>query len=86
MRHITPARLAAIEPLLERIRLLDGLLEKKTGIFYRKSRAFLHFHEQGDEIFADVRLDGVEFSRLPSTSKGQQEALVVGIEKSLRRV
>ena len=33
-------------------------IEKSPGVFYRSRRAFLHFHEDGDDIYADVRLDG----------------------------
>ncbi len=84
MRHVTPARLAELEPLLGRIRDLDDLVEKKTGVFYRKSRAFLHFHEDGDRTFADVRLDGAVFSRLPATTARQQDTLIRKITRALR--
>ena len=56
VRHITTERIEGIEPMLEQMRALDGLTEKGPGRFYRKSQAFLHFHEHGDDIFADVRL------------------------------
>jgi hypothetical protein len=76
VRHITPARLDTIEPLLVQLRTVAGLVERKRGTFYRKSRAFLHFHEQGDDIYADVRLDGDDFDRRRVTTKAEQAALV----------
>jgi len=63
VKHAGPAALDALEPLLARVRTLPGLKEKARGTFYRKSRAFLHFHEDPAGLFADVRLGGDEFSR-----------------------
>ena len=54
MKHATPAALDQLEPLLEAMRTLPGLKEKKRGIFYRKSRGFLHFHEDPKGMFADI--------------------------------
>lgn len=45
MRHATAETIKELEPLLDRLRSLPGLVEKKPGIFYRRSKAFLHFHE-----------------------------------------
>jgi hypothetical protein len=60
MKHAGDVALDAIEPLLREVRLLPGLIEKKRGIFYRKSQAFLHFHEDAAGIFADIKLAGDE--------------------------
>jgi hypothetical protein len=83
MRHISTQMLSTLNPLLGRIRNLDGLVEKKAGVFYRKSRAFLHFHEHESDIFADVRLDGVEFDRLICTTSAEQNKLVREIRRAL---
>jgi hypothetical protein len=82
MRHITPDRLDEIEPLLERLRTLDGIVERKRGVFYRRSRAFLHFHEDGDDVYADVRLHGDNFDRMRVTAAAEQDQLV----RAIRRV
>lgn len=37
-----------------RIRSLPGLVEKKRGVFYRKTRSFLHFHQDPKGMFADI--------------------------------
>jgi hypothetical protein len=45
MKHATSTALAGISALLDQIRLKAGIKEKKLGIFHRKSKSFLHFHE-----------------------------------------
>jgi len=75
MKHASEAALAAIEPLLVEIRKLEGLVEKRPGVFYRRSAAFLHFHEDPAGIFADVRIEG-EWQRLPVNTASEQRQLV----------
>lgn len=80
MKHAGPAALDALEPLLARVRALPGLKEKARGTFYRSSRAFLHFHEDPAGLFADVRLDGDDFTRLRVTDFAEQDELMRRIE------
>lgn len=54
MRHARDQDLDRIDELLAQIRTLPGLVEKKRGVFYRKSRGFLHFHEDPKGMFADL--------------------------------
>ena len=54
MRHARDHDLDRIDDLLVQLRTLPGLVEKKRGVFYRKSRAFLHFHEDPKGMFADI--------------------------------
>jgi hypothetical protein len=54
MRHAGPAALDALEELLTKVRS-RGLKETARGVFYRKGRAWLHFHEDPAGLFADVR-------------------------------
>jgi hypothetical protein len=77
--------LAGIEPLLDRLRSLEGIAEKKPGTFYRRSRAFLHFHEHGDDVYADVRLDGHEFERMRATTAAEQRTLVARVRTALQQ-
>lgn len=64
MKHAGPIALDRIEPLIARLRALPGLKEKSRGVFYLKSRAFLHFHEDPKGLFADIRTaDGKDFER-----------------------
>lgn len=65
MKHAGAAALDRLEPLLARIRALGGLKETSRGVFYLKSKAFLHFHEDPAGLFADLRTaDGGDFERL----------------------
>ena len=45
--------------------------ERKRGYFSRGSRAFLHFHEDAGDLYADVKLDGT-FQRTPVTTAADQ--------------
>ena len=83
MRHITAERVEAIEPMLDEIRACGGLVEKGPARFYRKSQGFLHFHEDGDDIYADVRLQPGPFERVRVTTKAEQRRLVTRIRRCL---
>ena len=62
MRHARAEALDALEPLLERLRAFAALKERSRGVFYVKSQAFLHFHEDPAGLFADVRgADGGDY-------------------------
>jgi len=83
VRHITPERLDAIEGLLASARGLPGLVERKRGVFYKGSRAFLHFHEHGDdEIYADVRF-GSDFERLRVTTKAERREFLRRLARAI---
>lgn len=82
MIHATEAALDKLEPLLSRIRQLRLLKEQKRGIFYFKSKAFLHFHEDTTGLFADVRIAD-EWCRLPVNQKDEQVHLVDTVANSL---
>jgi len=62
--------------LLQRLRAVPDLVEKKPGVFYRKSRAYLHFHEDPAGLFADVRFAGDNFERFPVNNAQEQDALI----------
>jgi hypothetical protein len=83
VRHITDDRLDGIEPLLGDLRGIDGLVERKRGNFSLKSRAFLHFHEDGDDVYADVRFNGDDFERVRVTTRGEQRKLVARVRRCL---
>ena len=56
MRHARSEALNELEPLLEQLRLVPGVVERGRGVFYRGSKAFLHFHEDPAGSYADVRI------------------------------
>ena len=92
MRHAGAQTIGRLEALLARLRAIDGLVERKPGIFYLGSRAFLHFHEDPAGVFADIRLDGIEFERFLVAEDGFEAfagrvalAVAEAFERSPRR-
>ncbi len=83
MKHATADTLRQIEPLLQRLRALPALTERKPGIFYRGASAFLHFHEDRAGLFVDVKLDGKAFSRLQLDAAADHEALLAKVSAVL---
>jgi hypothetical protein len=75
VKHAGEASLDRLEPLLVELRTVDGLVEKKRGVFYRQSAAFLHFHEDPSGLYADVRLDQ-DFDRFRVETDSERSELV----------
>ncbi len=65
------------------LRKLPQLRERKRGSFSRTSHAFLHFHEDGGDLFVDVRLEG-EFQRLKVTSDTEQAGFLALVKAALQ--
>jgi hypothetical protein len=82
VKHAGAAALAQLAPLLAELRRRTALVEKRPGCFYRRSRAFLHFHEDPAGLFADVRLQD-DFERHEVTTPTQQRNLLHRIDRSL---
>ena len=85
MRHATLADLEGLDALLAELRRIGVLTERTPGSFYVKSRAFLHFHVDGDDVYADVKLDGVSFERRRVTSRLEQEELLAAVRGRLTK-
>lgn len=71
VRHATQDDLDHLEALLVELRKFAQLRERKRGYFSRRSRAFLHFHEDAGDFYVDVRLDNA-FQRMKVTSDEEQ--------------
>jgi hypothetical protein len=84
VKHAGPATLTLLADLLGEVRKLPQLREKSPGSFYFKSKGYLHFHEDPAGIFADVKLDLEEFTRMRATTANEQKALLAKIGKSLK--
>ena len=85
MKHAGAHTLATLEPLLRKIRQHAELIERTPGSFYRKSTAYLHFHEDATGIFADVKLSGTQFTRLRATTSDERQRLLALIGENLQR-
>ena len=83
MKHAGPVTLERLKNLLDELRKIPTLVERRPGTFYRKSKAFLHFHEDPTGVFADVRLDGNEFERIAVNNSQEQMALLDRIRLSI---
>ena len=84
MKHAGANTLATLAPFLRRVRECGALTERTPGSFYRKSKAYLHFHEDPGGIYADVKLSGNEFTRVRVATPQEQERLLSLIVESLR--
>jgi 23S rRNA G2069 N7-methylase RlmK/C1962 C5-methylase RlmI len=82
MKHAGPDALDRLEPLLAELRKREGMKEKSRGIFYRGSKAFLHFHEHGVEFFADLRTEE-DFERFPATKEADRASLLKRVDALL---
>jgi hypothetical protein len=82
MRHATTQTLERLEWLLDQLRKKADLTEKKPGIFYRKALAFLHFHEDEDGLFADVKV-GTKFQRHRVSIRAEQSVVLKIVEEQL---
>jgi hypothetical protein len=81
VRHTRAQALNELEPFLERLRAVPGLVEMNRGVFYVRSKAFLHFHEDPSGLHADVRL-GPEFSRFRVETQEERDDLLTRIEEA----
>jgi hypothetical protein len=87
MKHAGVEALKKIDALLKQIRELVSnsvIKEKKVGIFYLKSSAFLHFHEDRDDVFADIKQNS-EFVRYRVTDKAGQKLLIQQLQNTLSK-
>ena len=82
MKHATRQTLDGLETLLTVIRSHSEFKEKKQGIYYRKSKAFLHFHEDAAGLFADLRI-GNEFQRFAVNTSAERSHFIAALRKAL---
>jgi hypothetical protein len=84
MRHATPEALERIRGLLAQLREVAGLVERRPGSFSWRSRAFLHFHEEGTDTFADLRLNpSGDFVRFRVTTAKEQKAFLRQVHRAV---
>ena len=87
MRHARTEALDRLESLLARLRGFDALTERSRGVFYLRSRAFLHFHEDASGLFADARTgESGEFERFKVDEPAGAEALIASVSAALSAI
>lgn len=67
MKHAGSNAIKMLAPLLKQLRKRkrERLKENRPGVFYVKSRAFLHFHEDPAGLVVDVKLAGLSTAATP---------------------
>jgi hypothetical protein len=83
LKHAGAETLQRLSDLLDQISQRESLKEKKLGIFYWKSKSFLHFHEDPAGIFADIS-SGDDFDRYPVNTMKERKALLAAIDRVLK--
>jgi hypothetical protein len=83
VRHATQEDLDRLEALLTELRGLAQLRERKRGYFSRGSQAFLHFHEDAGDLYADVKLDS-KFQRMKVSSGTEQADFLARVRAAVR--
>lgn len=80
MKHAGLATLARLDDLLATLRRRPDLVERRPGVFYRRGRAFLHFHEDPLGLFADIR-PGETWDRLPVNDADEHARLIALLDR-----
>ena len=81
MKHASESALHRLAALLDELRR-RSMREKKLGIFYVKSRSFVHFHEDSQGLFADLRA-GDDFERYPVNTNAEQVTFLSAVDRAL---
>ncbi len=81
MKHAGEKALATIAAQLAQVRALN-LKERSPGVFYFKSKPFLHFHEDPSGIYADVRVE-IEWQRFAVSDPAEWHKLLLLINDAL---
>lgn len=84
MKHASAKTLEQLDQLLTELRQMPGLVEREPGIFYRRSQAFLHFHEDVSGLFADAKLNGSTFERFCVSAPRQRRQFASAVREALR--
>ena len=84
MKHASRQTLEQLTTLLTQISAVSGLRARSLGVFYFKSKPFLHFHEDPTGLYADLRVTG-EFERYPVNTDSERAALLAEIDRACKR-
>ncbi len=85
MKHAGSQALDQLEGLLAAVRAIGALKERSRGVFYLKSRALLHFHEDRAGLFADVRaLPDGDFERIQIDTETGRALLLQKVSAAAR--
>jgi len=79
--------LQTLLPLLRQLREIKGVKEMQPGVFHARREAFLHFHDDGGVLFADLKKPGgAGFDRFAISTPAEQRKLVDEAKLRARRL
>jgi hypothetical protein len=85
MKHAGAEALDQLGALLEALRRLPALRERRRGVFYLSGRAFLHFHEDPAGLFADLRdASGADFERWEVTTSERRARFLAEVARRVQ--
>ena len=86
MARVDAEALKTLLPVLRQLREIKGLKETQPGIFYARRDAFIHFHDDGGTLYADLKKPGGSgFDRYPLATAAEQRKLVDDAKLRARR-
>jgi len=79
--------LRTLQPVLRQLREIKGVKETQPGTFYARRDAFIHFHNEGGVLHADLKKPGGSgFNRFPLATPAEQRRLVDEAKLRARRL
>lgn len=83
MSRVRDEDLARLDPLLNQLRAIGSLHERRRGTFVYGSAAFLHFHSFSSGMAADLKADG-RWLRYDVERSADRRVLVRDVRRVLR--
>jgi hypothetical protein len=78
--------LRTLLPLLRQLREIKGIKEMQPGVFYARRDAFIHFHDEGGLLHADLKKPGGSgFDRFALATPAEQRKLLDEAKLRARR-
>ena len=78
--------LRTLLPVLRQLREIKGLKEMQPGVFHARRDAFIHFHDEGGVLHADLKKPGGSgFDTFPLATPAEQRKLVEEAKLRARR-
>ena len=87
MARADAAALRTLQPLLRQLREIKGVKETQPGVFHARRDAFIHFHDEGGVLYADLKKPGgAGFDRFYLATPAEQRKLVDEAKLRARRL
>jgi hypothetical protein len=79
--------LRTLQPVLRQLREIKGVKETQPGVFYARRDAFIHFHDEGGVLHAELKKPGGSgFDRFPLATPAEQRRLIAEAKLRARRL